>query len=127
MSTKIQVDTFILLLFCCLFGVYAMRFISVVVLKVIVFTPVIYATTVYHQSERNIPIFVLLDSCCNLGRFIPTWFQVIGHIGMHIYVFEENRTSVCFGQACPSCTFPWIILGLSEQKYKSTCTSAWMS
>ena len=98
-----------------------------VILKVIVFTSVIYATTVYHQSERNIPIFVLLDSCFDLGRFIPTWFQVICLIGMHIYVFEANRTSVCFWKAYVSCTFQWIILGLSEPKYKCICTSVWMS
>ena len=61
MSTKIQVDTFMLPFFCCHFGFYAMRFISMVILKVNVFTSVIYATTVYHQSERNIPIFVSLD------------------------------------------------------------------
>ena len=57
-----QVDTFILLLFCWSFGVYAVIFIYMVDLKEIVFTCVIYAATVYHQSERDIP------------NFCVTWF-----------------------------------------------------
>ena len=36
-STNMQVDTFIFLLFCCLFGVYVMRFIYTVIVKEIVF------------------------------------------------------------------------------------------
>ena len=44
--TKIQVDTYILLFFCYLFGVGALKFISIVILKEIVFTCLIYAATV---------------------------------------------------------------------------------
>ena len=57
--TKTQVDTFILLLFCCLFGVYAMICIYMVIVKEIVFTCVIYAATLYHQSERDITNFLV--------------------------------------------------------------------
>ena len=40
-----QVDTFILVFFRCIFDVYAMRFIYMVIVKEIVFTCVIYAAT----------------------------------------------------------------------------------
>ena len=52
--TKMQVDNFIPFLFCCLFGVYPMRFIYMFIVKEIVFTCVIYAATLYYQSERDI-------------------------------------------------------------------------
>ena len=59
MSTKMQVDTFIFLLFCCLFGVYIMRLIYMVIVKEILFTCVIYAVNLYHRSERDIPNFCM--------------------------------------------------------------------
>ena len=77
MRAKMQVDNFILLFFCCLFGVYSMRFIYMVIVKEIVFTCVIYAATISLQSERDIPNFALLEYCCDLGRAIPTRFQVL--------------------------------------------------
>ena len=80
-----KVDNFIFLFFCCLFVVYDIRFIYVVIVKSIVFTCVIYYETLYHQSERNIPNFLCRESCCDLGRSIPTWFQVLGQIVMHIF------------------------------------------
>ena len=52
--TKMKVDNFILLLFCYLFGDYSRRVISIVIVKEIVFTFVVYVATVYHQSERVI-------------------------------------------------------------------------
>ena len=58
MSTKMQVDAFIFLLFCCLFGVYVMIFIYMVIVKEILFICVIYSTTLYHHSERDIPNFL---------------------------------------------------------------------
>ena len=79
-----QVNIIIFLFLCLLFGVYARIFIYIVIVKQIVFTCVIYATTLYHQSERDIPIFALLESCYDLVRDIPTWFQVLGQILMHI-------------------------------------------
>ena len=57
MSTNIQVGTFIFLFFWGLFVVYARIFIYVFIVKELVFTCVIYAATVYHQSERYIPHF----------------------------------------------------------------------
>ena len=52
-----QVDTFILLLFCFLFGVYAIILLYMVIAKEILVICVIYAATVYHWSERGIPNF----------------------------------------------------------------------
>ena len=46
---------------------------------------------------------------------------------MHILVFEADHASICFGKYCESCTFPRIILGLSELQCKFICTSAYMS
>ena len=46
--TNMKLDTFLFILFCCLFGVYDMRFNHMVIVKKIVFTCIIYATTVYH-------------------------------------------------------------------------------
>ena len=47
-STKIQTDTVILTLFCYLFGVEFMRFITKATAKEILFTCLIYDATVYH-------------------------------------------------------------------------------
>ena len=56
--TKMQVDTFILLFLCYLLGVDYMRVISMVIVKEIVSTCLMYAANVYHQSECDIPDFV---------------------------------------------------------------------
>ena len=45
-TTKIQVDTFIFILFCFIFCVYAMIFILMVIVKEIIFTCTIYSVTV---------------------------------------------------------------------------------
>ena len=50
--TNIQVDNFILPFFCFLFCVYDMRFISIVIVKKIIFTCVIYVVTVC-RNHRN--------------------------------------------------------------------------
>ena len=44
-TTKMQMDTFILFLLCCIFCVYAVKFISMVIMKEIIFTCVMYAAT----------------------------------------------------------------------------------
>ena len=54
-GTMIQVDTCIFLFSYCLFGVYVMIFIYMVILEEILFTFVIDIATIYHQSERDIP------------------------------------------------------------------------
>ena len=51
--TKIQVDTLILISLCFLFCVYAMKFISMVIVKEIIFTCVIYAVTVYRTDQKQ--------------------------------------------------------------------------
>ena len=48
-----QVDTFIILFFYCIIGVYAMKFIYLVIVEEIVFTFVIDAATVYHKNEQH--------------------------------------------------------------------------
>ena len=53
-TTKIQVGTFILLLFCFIFCVYTMRFISMVIVKVIIFTCVIHAVTVCGRNQKQL-------------------------------------------------------------------------
>ena len=77
-------DTFIFLSFCYLFGILDMRVIYMISAKEIIFTCVIYDTTVYHQSECDITGFAWLESCCDLVRGITTWFQVLGQIVMNI-------------------------------------------
>ena len=124
--TKMQVDTFIFLLFCYLFFVYAKRVISMVIVKEIVFTCLSYAVNVYHQSEPGRAVFVWLEFFCDLVRGISTWFQVIGQLVMHISLFEADHKSACFGKACVSCTFQWIVFGLTELQFKFICTSEWM-
>ena len=52
-KTKIQVDHFIFLLFCFLLCFYAIRFISMVVMKGIIFTCVIYAVTIYETNQKQ--------------------------------------------------------------------------
>ena len=54
MRTKMQVDTFILLLLCFLFGVYAMRFIYMVIVKEIVFSCVTYGLTLYGTDQKQL-------------------------------------------------------------------------
>ena len=55
---KIQLDNFILLFLCCLFGVDTMRVIPTVTVKEIVLTFSIYAANVYYNNEHNIPDFL---------------------------------------------------------------------
>ena len=62
-----QVNNFFLFFFCCIFGVYAMRFIYMVFVKEIVFTCVIYAVTLYHYSEHNITDFFV--------TWVLLWFR----------------------------------------------------
>ena len=57
MRTKMQVDTFIFLLLYCLFGVYAMRFIYMFIVKSIESTRVIHVTHFYHHIEHDIHNF----------------------------------------------------------------------
>ena len=45
-----------------------------------VVTCVIYSTTVYHNSECDIPNFECIDSCCYFGRGVLTCFPVFGGI-----------------------------------------------
>ena len=52
-ATKIQVDTFILLLFCCLFFVYDTIFIPMVTVKVIIFTCIVYSVTVCGTNHNQ--------------------------------------------------------------------------
>ena len=52
-----QVDTFILLLLCFLFSVYAMIFIYMIIMKSILSICRIYSVTVYHRIERDIANF----------------------------------------------------------------------
>ena len=57
-STKIHMDTFILVFFRYYFGVDNMRFVPMLIVKKIVLTCLICTTTVYHQSELYIPGFL---------------------------------------------------------------------
>ena len=52
-TNNIQDDIFILLFFCCLFCVYSMRFISMVIVKEIIFTYVIYAVTLCRTYQKQ--------------------------------------------------------------------------
>ena len=52
-----QVVTLILIFLYLLFGVYDMIFIYMVIVKEIVFTCIIYAANLYHQSELDVPNF----------------------------------------------------------------------
>ena len=70
MRTKIQLNHFILLFLYCLFGVYAMIFIYMFIVKESLYICVIYAATLYHHSERYFPNFSWLESWCDLGRGI---------------------------------------------------------
>ena len=47
-------DNFILLFFCCLFGVYAMRFIYMVIVKEILFSCVTYGLTLYGTDQKQL-------------------------------------------------------------------------
>ena len=85
MSTKIQVDNFILFFFCYLCGVDDMRVISMVIAKKIVFACLICSVDVYHHIECDITDFSWLKYCCDLVGDIPTWFQVLGKVVMHIF------------------------------------------
>ena len=78
-------DIFILLFFYYLFGVDVMRVITKATEKEIVFTCIVYATTVYHQIESKVSDFVCPKYYCDLGRGIPTWFQVLDQMVMHIF------------------------------------------
>ena len=51
--TKIQVDNFIIFFFCCLFIVYTMRFISMVILKEIISNCVTYSVTVCRTFKNQ--------------------------------------------------------------------------
>ena len=59
-TTKIQADNFILLFFCQLLCVYAMRFIYMVVAKEIIFTCVIYAVTICGTNRKQ-PLAIRMD------------------------------------------------------------------
>ena len=48
--------------------------------KEIVFTCVIYAANISQPSGSDITDFASPESCCNLSRSIPTYFQVLGQI-----------------------------------------------
>ena len=52
-TTKIQVDTFTFLFFCFLFCVYYMGFISMVIVKEIIFIYVIYFMTVCRTDQKQ--------------------------------------------------------------------------
>ena len=52
-----KLDNFILLLFCFLFGFDDMRVITMVIVKEILFTCLIYSTNINHQSERDMTDF----------------------------------------------------------------------
>ena len=101
-----QVDTFTFFFFCYPFVVYNTRVISMVTVKEIVFNYLIYVANVYHQSEYGIRNFEWMESCCDLGGGMTTWFQESGQIVMHILLFEEDHKSICFGKICVSCTCP---------------------
>ena len=91
------------------------------ILEGIIFYCVIYALSIYHHSERVIPYFTCPDSCCDLGRVINFCFQALGKMIMHIFLFEEVHTPICFGKACVICSCPKIILVLCELKLEMFC------
>ena len=125
--TKIQLDTFSFLFLCFCFGVYVIRFIYMFIVKEILFTRVIYAANLYHHSERDIPNFCM--------TWVLLWFDK-GYTNMvssarsysnEYFPYLRHIIHPFFLQACVSCAFPGIILGLSEIQCKWICTSAWMS
>ena len=103
-----------------------MGVISAIILKEIVFTGVIYDAAVYHISECDIPDNTQIKYCRDLGRGIPTWFQVIHQIVTHILLFGVDHTSVCFVKSCINFTFTLMTLRLSEQECRNIYTSACM-
>ena len=52
-TTKIQVDAFILFFLCLIFCVYAIRFISMVIVKEIIFACVIYAVPACVTDQKQ--------------------------------------------------------------------------
>ena len=125
-STKMQVDNFILLLFCSIFGVYADIYLHVHCEGNCIY--LCYSFRNYPLPEwKFIPFFAWLDSWCDLGRGIPIWFQVLDRIVMYIFPVWGISYICFFKQAYVSCTCPQIILVLSDLKWKYICTYAWMS
>ena len=59
-----------------------------------------------------------LESWCNLVRVIPTWFQFIGQILMHISPIWGISYIHFFWRSCVSFTCPWIILVFVELQWK---------
>ena len=80
---KMQVNIFIFLFFCCLFGVYAMRFISTVIVREILSTCVIHVRTVQYQSEQDSPNFCVTWILMWFGKGYTQFFQVLGQIVIH--------------------------------------------
>ena len=70
--------------------------ITMVILKEIVFTSLIYTKNVYHQSERDILFFAWFDSWCDLGKGMTTWFQVLVQLVLHNYLFGVDILFVLY-------------------------------
>ena len=49
-----------------------------------------------YTTRMNVILLIieLFEYCCDLGRVIPIWFQVIIDIVMHILPFKSDHTSI---------------------------------
>ena len=93
---KMQMGTFIVPFFCCIFCVHNMIVIPMVIMKEIVFACLIYVSTVYHQSEYYIPGFFITVVLMLFGKgythMVPSdwsassaYFSCLRHIIHHCF------------------------------------------
>ena len=101
--------------------------VSLSILNEIVFTSVIYATTLYQNSKCDITDFAWIEYCCDLVRGIPTCFQVLDQLVAHIFPVWGRSSIFFFGKFCISFIFTIMVLVLSELQCRCICTYAYMN
>ena len=91
-------------------------------MKEILFTCVIYATTVYQCKQREVLGFVCPKSCCDMIRTIPPWFQVLNQLVLNLFSVWGRLYNNSFVQNYVSCTFTLLLLEISDIQFKFICT-----